>query len=96
MPQVGALSLLLRRDLGWRFTSGNGIATHCVLESGRGEDESQVDGIAANIFQAYPCIRRNKHKSACMKIAFLITQPNVSVSAMEQHYLVLNQVPVLR
>jgi hypothetical protein len=31
-----------------------------------------------------------------MKIALLITQPNMSVSAMEQHYLILSQVPVLR
>lgn len=30
-----------------------------------------------------------------MKIALLITEPNVSGSAMEQHYLILNQVPVL-
>ncbi len=95
MSQVGALSLLLRSDLGGRFASGYGIATHCVLESGR--EKTKVRFInRPNIFQAYPCIRQNKYKSSRMKIALLITQPDVSVSAMEQHNLVLNQVPVLR
>ena len=95
MPQMCTLFLLLWRDLGGRFTGGDGIASHRIVESGRREDESQVDRLGANVLQTYPSIGRNEHKSPGMEIALLIAEPNVSRSAVEQHDLILGQVPVL-
>ena len=95
MAEVRTLHLLLRRDRSGRFTSRHGIASHRLLESGRGEDERYADRFGANVLRTYPCIRRNEHEPSGMEIAFLIAEPNVSRSAMDQHYLILDQVPVL-
>lgn len=96
MPKVGTVLLLLWCDLGGRFTGRHGIASHRILESGRREDESQVNRFGANVLRTYPSIRRNEHKSSRMEIALLIAKPNVSRSAVEQHDFILDQVPVLR
>jgi len=95
MPQMGTFLLLLWRDLGRLLTGGHGIASHRVLESGCGEDESQTDRIRANILQTHPGILRNKHKPSRMEIALLVAEPNASFAAVNQHYFILGQVPVL-
>jgi hypothetical protein len=95
VPQVGTLFLLFWRDLGGLFPGWHGIASHRVLESGRGEDESQADRIGADVLQTYPSVRGNKYKSPCVEIALLIAEPNMSLAAVDQHYFILNQVPVL-
>ena len=91
-----AVSLLLWRDFGGRFSGWHGIAPHRILESGCREDESQADRFAANVLRIYPGICRNKHKSPSMEIALLIAEPNVSRSALDQQDFVLDQVPMLR
>ncbi len=96
MAQVCALSLLFWRDLCRSFTGRNGITPHRVLKPWCGEDESQADWFGANVLQTYPGIRRNKHQSSRLKIAILIAEPDVGLSALNQHDFILDQVPVLR
>jgi hypothetical protein len=96
MSQVRTFFLLLWRDLCWRLTGRYGIAPHRVLESRRRENESQTNGFRASVLQTYPRVLGNKDYSPGMNIAFLIAEPNMGLSALDQQNLILYQVPVFR
>ena len=69
MSQVRTFFLLLWRDRCGRFTGRYGIAPHRILESGRRENESQINWFRASVLQTYPRVLGNKHQSPGMNIA---------------------------
>jgi hypothetical protein len=95
VAHVRTLFLLPWRNLRGRFTGWDGIASHCFLEPGRREDESQANRFGASVLQTYPGISRNKRKSPHMDISLLIAEPNVGSSSLDQQYFILGQVLML-
>jgi hypothetical protein len=95
VPEVCAVSLLLWCDWRGRFTRGHGIAPHRVFEAWRREDERQRDRFGTDVLSTDPRICRDEHKPSGVEIAFLLAEPYVGRSAVNQQDFILKQVSVL-
>ena len=71
---------------------------HHIVSSNPGAQKMKVkaDRLGANVLRTHLCVRRNEYKSTRMGIVLLIAEPNVSRSDMDQHYFILDKVPMLR